>query len=257
MTYLAPSIPLGLYETIGAYLAATLDVEVGVASETGRSGPGPGSPNPFAEGSADVGFVCAPSYVWLSEAAPGSAELAGVAAVHDDERNGGMPLYFSELVVRSGSEARAFDDLLGARFAFNDDCSLSGYFSVLDKLATRDLTESFFGAVVQSGSHLRSLDMLGSGEVDCAAIDANTLQFLASHGVELDIRILETLGPFAVQPVIVRSGLDRGLKRAIAGALLGMHHASSGEPLRRYGVLRFGEVDDAHYDDVRQRMKLR
>jgi len=257
LTYLAPSIPLGLYETIGDYLAATLDVDVEVHSETGHSGPGPHTDNPFADGDADVGFVCAPSYTWLSETASRAAELVGVAPVHDDSRNEQRAVYFSELVVRPDHGARSFDELQGSRFAFNDDCSLSGYFSVLDRLAARDQDESFFGDVVQSGSHLRSLDMLADGTIDCAAIDANTLHFLDSTGAAADVRVLETLGPFAVQPVIVRSSLDAELKQSIADALLHMHYASGGEPLRRYGVLRFAEVDDAHYADVRQRMKLR
>ncbi len=257
LTYLAPGIPLGLYESIGDFLAATLDVDVSVASETTRSGPGPGTPNPFAEEQADVGFVCAPSYAWMAAQRPPSVVLAGVAPVHDDPRNDERPLYFSELVVAEDSPVQSFADLSGRRFGFNDPSSLSGYHCVLDKLAHLGKTRAFFGELRESGSHARSLEMLSEGMIDVAAIDANALTFMQSVGIDLGIRVLETLGPYPVQPVVFRASLAPELRRAIATALLEMHYASGGEPLRRFGVLRFAPVDDGHYAEVHERMKLR
>ena len=257
LTFLAPGIPLGLYESIADFLAATLDLDVTVASETARSGPGPGTPNPFADGGADVGFVCAPSYAWMAAQSCPSVVLAGVAPVHDDPRTDQRPTYFSELVVADDSPVRSFDDLEGRRFGFNDPSSLSGYHCVLDKLAHLGKSRDFFGELCESGSHARSLEMLSHGEIDVAAIDANALSFMRSVGLDLGIRVLESLGPYPVQPVVFRTSLDEGLRRDVASALLEMHYASGGEPLRRFGVLRFAEVDDAHYAEVHERMKLR
>jgi phosphate/phosphite/phosphonate ABC transporter binding protein len=257
LTYLAPGIPLGLYESIGDFLAARLDCDVTVASDASRSGPGPGSSNPFAADRADVGFLCAPSYVWMAAQTPASVELCGVAPVHDDPRNQGRPEYYAELVVHDASKVRHFDDLAGERFAFNDDSSLSGYHCVLDKLAGLGRTPDFFAELRASGSHQQSLELLAERAVDVAAIDANVLAFMRAHGMDRDIRVLETLGPFPVQPVVVRAGLAASVKRAIGDVLLEMHHASGGEPLRRFGVRCFAAVDDGHYHAVRMRMRAR
>ncbi len=257
LTFLAPGIPMGLYEVIADYLAARLDVDVVARSETSRSGPGPGTPDPFADGSADVGFVCAPSYVWMASAAKPSVRLAGVAPVHTDPRTGGRPEYYAELVVPKDSDVERFEDLAGRRFAFNDESSLSGYHCVLDKLARAGLDIGFFGHVMQSGSHHRSLELLSERRIDVAAIDANALHLVEALGFELGIRVLESLGPFPVQPVVFRATLPVEQQRAITHALLEMHHASMGEPLRRFGVERFAPVDDVHYDGVREGMRER
>jgi phosphate/phosphite/phosphonate ABC transporter binding protein len=257
LTFLSPSIPIGLYEAIADYLAASLDVDVSLASDVSRSGPGPGTANPFAEGTADVGFVCAPSYVWMADRQPPSVVLAGVAPVHDDVRNGGRPEYFSELVVHPSSAAKSFDDLAGQRFAFNDPSSLSGYHCVLDRLVGAQRDTRFFGEVRQSGSHHRSLELILAGEVDVAAIDANALHIMRDMGFEVGVRVLETLGPYPVQPVVVRRTLDPDLRGAIRAALLEMHFASGGEPLRRFGVDRFVPVEDADYNSVRDQLRAR
>ena len=54
---------------------------------------------------ADVGFMCAPGYLWLAERTPPSVELVGAACVFDDPRNAGRPVYFSDLIVPEDSPA--------------------------------------------------------------------------------------------------------------------------------------------------------
>jgi ABC-type phosphate/phosphonate transport system substrate-binding protein len=257
LTYLAPGIPLGLYEAIGDYLAARLDVDVVVASDPSRSGPGPGSADPFADGDADVGFVCAPSYLWMAALPSPSVALAGVAPIHSDPRNEGRPEYYSELVVHENSPARSFDDLAGRRFAYNDRSSLSGYHCVLDRLMRDTRDASFFSDVRCSGSHERSLGLIAAREIDVAAIDANALVNIRDMGFDLGVRVIETLGPYPVQPVVVATQVPADRREAIRDALLEMHFASGGEPLKRFGVERFGRVDDNHYRSVRDHLQAR
>ncbi|MCA9625163.1 MAG: PhnD/SsuA/transferrin family substrate-binding protein [Myxococcales bacterium] len=252
LTYLAPGLPLGLYEAIGDYLAARLDVDVELASDPSRSGPGPGSDDPFADGRADVGFVCGPSYSWMAH--QGSVDLVRAAPVHDDPRNGGGPVYFSELVVHRDAAYGSLADLEGARAVFNDPSSLSGYHCLLDALAARELTSDFFGSFEASGSHHHSLAQIADGRADVAAIDANVLTLARRDGLALPIRSIQTLGPFPVQPVVARRGLREA--PAIAEALLEMHHASGGEPLRRYGVLRFAPVEPEEYEALHEATRL-
>lgn len=252
-TYLAPSIPLALYEVVVELVGAALEREVALTSLTARSGPIPDD-NPFARGEADVGFVCAPSYLRLDRARrEPSVELSGAAPVYDDPRNEGRPVYHAEVVVRRGTRAASLADLRGARFAFNDDCSLSGYFSVLETLAELGAGPPFFSRMIGSGSHLRSLEMITAGEADCAAIDAFALRVAraAGHPAAEAVATIETLGPFAVQPVVVRASLPEGDKRAVREALLQLHERNEGR-LRAVGLCCFAAVDDGHYDRQRR-----
>jgi len=258
ITYLSPGIPIGLYWGIADHLRVTLDREVTLRSDERRSGPLPGPGDPFAEGSADVGFVCAPSYLALASHRPPSVALLGVAPVHDDPRNDGEPVYFSELVVPTDAPARRLSDLRAAHLVFNDDRSLSGYFCVLDRLASIGETQSYFGSLEASGSHVRSLEALAASQADVAAIDANAMAFIRRADPELvaAVRTIETLGPYPVQPVIVRRGLDAEVTAQVREALLTMHEGVAGETLREHGVRRFAPVDEAHYAPLRDRLGL-
>ncbi len=60
------------------------------------------------------------------------------------------PVYFSAVVVHAGHSARTFEDLFGARFAFNERISHSGYGEVRHALAMRGYTSGFFRSIVAS-----------------------------------------------------------------------------------------------------------
>lgn len=241
-TWLSPSLPLDLF-------AALADEVAGAVGRRGRldavehaSGPVPGD-DPFATGATDVGFVCAPTWEWMSAEANPSARLLGVAPVMDDPRAGGRPVYFSDVVVRDDSPARAFGELRGGRWAYNDPSSLSGCLCLGVELARRGLTADFFALRVASGSHLRSIELVRAGAVDAAAIDSNVL---ALHGGD-GLRVLESWGPYPIQPVLVRSALDEGLQRALREAFLGISPAGArGAVWTSFRLRGFAPVDGAH-----------
>ena len=55
-------------------------------------------------------------------------------------------------------------------------------------------------------------------------------------------RVVATLGPHPVQPVVVRSGLEPGLAAALRDLFLGLAEDPGGaEILTRYRILRFVE----------------
>ena len=120
----------------------------------------------LGEEGIDLAFVCSPPLIWLQGAVEAIA-----APVLADPRFNGQALYSSEVVVRSDSPYRSFEDLRGSRWAVNEPSSWSGYWVVLEKV--RDW--SFFGDVVVSGFHHRSLQLVAGGEVDAAAIDCQVL----------------------------------------------------------------------------------
>jgi ABC-type phosphate/phosphonate transport system substrate-binding protein len=239
---------LELFAACAAALEQALGRPVRLESDPTRSGPVPGEPDPFRSGSADLAFLCAPSYLWLAASAPPVVDLVPAAFVFDDPRAAGRPVYFADVVVASRSRARTFDDLRGARWVYNDPASLSGYFSVLGELHERGEGLDFFRQARPVGSHHAALEEVASGTADCAAIDSNTLLLARRRGACSDLRVVQSLGPYPVQPIVVRADLGAELKATFALALLSTHRV---EPFRsvleRCGVLRLAPVSPADY----------
>ncbi len=250
LSYLAPSIPEGLFELVAEAIAEGTGHRVAVDFETSVSGPVPGT-DPFASGRADAAFVCGPSYALLRSAGA-RVEIVPAAAVFDDPRNGGSPVYFSDVVVRRDHPARDLADLRGAVWAYNDRESLSGWHRMLARLEERRLgaAERFFSRLVASGAHVRSIALVAGGEADLSAVDSNVLllERRRDPGLDQRIRVLESWGPSPIQPVLVRSTLDSALKASIANVLLALHRdATKASRLAGFGVLRFARVDEAAY----------
>ncbi|HKO54781.1 MAG TPA: PhnD/SsuA/transferrin family substrate-binding protein [Thermoanaerobaculia bacterium] len=239
ISYLAPSIPAGFFTLVARHLEAATGVPTEVAFETRISGPLDGDDDPFADGRADVGFICSPSFRFLRGRSP--VELLPLP-VPLDARAAGRPVYFADVIVHAASAIRRFEDLRGATWGYNDRNSKSGWFSMLERTGG----EGFFDRLVHAGSHLRSLDLILTGDIDAAAIDSNTLALRQRLDPALrdQLRVLESWGPFPIQPVIIRGGV--ALKERIREALLAMHE-THGAALAEFGVARFTMGDEGTY----------
>ena len=77
------------------------------------------------------------------------------------------------------------------------------------------------------------------GEADAAAIDSNVL---ALHRPR-ELRVIESWGPFAIQPSIIRSALPEERKRGVAAALLSIRR----DELVPFGFAGFMPVAEAAY----------
>ena len=239
ITYLSPGLPLAIFEALAAHIERSIPgYEVVLHSEERVSGPERGAPEPFSSGDADVGFVCAPSYVWLKEREPPPARLLGVAPVFAEERNRGKPLYFCDVVVPRDLPADSFGDLKGRVWAYNDACSLSGYHGLLARFGSSGGPTRFFGRVLQSGSHMASIQSLFDGVADAASIDSNVLGIMMNRQPSLRerLRVIESWGPYPVQPVLIRSDLDPHLEEALRTSLL----ETEADPLTRRSLAAFG-----------------
>lgn len=187
----------------------------------------------LAKGDIDAAFVCSPPMVWL-----GPTVEAIAAPVIMPARFGGLPQYSSEVVVRRDSPAQSLADLRGARWAYNEPSSWSGYWVVLSRIGDW----SYFGEVVEAGYHARALRMVAAGVVDGAAIDCQVLAVELRDSPELQkkLRIVETLGPAPIQPLVVRSSLGPGLKDELRARLSTL----SGPVLGRFFVDHFTSPPD-------------
>lgn len=237
MTYLAPGIPLGFYETVTRSIARALGEPVELMADSRFSGPPRGEPNPLATGAADLAFACGPSYLRLA----GEVQLVPAAPVFDDPRGGGAPVYFAEVLTVAGRAERTLRELATGRVAFNDPESLSGCLSILGHLGP----DVAIGQERWSGSHEASVAMLLAGDADVCAVDSVVWRRLAAErpGLTRRLRVVEALGPFPIQPVLASRALPVATVDRIAAALLGPGPGEIGT----FGASGFAPVDDAHY----------
>jgi phosphonate transport system substrate-binding protein len=251
LSYLAPSIPAELFEVLAEELETATGSPVELSFETGVSGPSP-EDDPFAAERADLAFVCAPSYVALKEAGS-PVTLLPAAPVFDDPRAQGLPVYYSDVVVRSDRAAARFEDLGGAVWAYNDRRSRSGWLNMLARLAEighAGSPEEFFTGLVPAGSHLRSLELVAGGSADAAAIDSNTLRLVRRRepAQTARLRVLESWGPMPIQPVLAGTALPHPLRQRIAEALLRLgERPAARERLGEFGLRGFAPVEEATY----------
>ena len=254
-TWLAPGLPLGFFETIAAAVATSLDREFDLSVVEDSSGPMRPADDRFAAATTDIGFVCATSYLWLSGGEVGSVVLVPLAPVFDDPRADGRPVYFSDVVVAADGPIGSFADLAGKRVGFNDDSSLSGYISLLARLGDDGHRTDRFADFRAVGSHRSALTHIASGEIDAAAVDANALRawIREDPGRARLVRSIEALGPFPVQPIVVRASAHAALVDGVAEQLRSPALLAAVE---RFGVDGFAPIDHGYYLAVNDRIAL-
>ncbi|HEV2583069.1 MAG TPA: PhnD/SsuA/transferrin family substrate-binding protein [Ktedonobacteraceae bacterium] len=250
-TYLAP-ILYDTYQSIARYIGE----QVGAATTlvVGQS------LHDFAVGKVDVGFTCGLPYAlmvatYAKRDAPACPIELLAAPVLLGERYRGRPIYFSDVVVRSDSPYASFDDLQGCRWAYNQPESHSGWNLVCYNLLKRGKTPAFFGQLIQSGSHQRSLEMVLAGEANAAAIDSHVLDVFLARDKEAaaSLRVIDMFGPSSIPPIVVAIALDLALKRRVQDALLAMHEDPCAAGVLHEGAIaRFARVRDGEYDDLRE-----
>jgi phosphonate transport system substrate-binding protein len=223
-TFLAPGLPLGLFDGICAYLGKHLDREISLSSDERNSGPMQGDADPFRAGLADLGFLCSPSFLYLRGLNAPSVRLVPAAFAFRGPQGQGQPVYFSEVVVHENHRASGFQDLAGQSWGFNDECSLSGYFSTLFKLSELGCDSDFFKHRVRTGSHHHSLEAILEGTIQGAAVDSTVLALWKKQHPDLatQLRTIDSWGPFPIQPIVIRDSLPIELSDQIADCLLNL-----------------------------------
>jgi phosphonate transport system substrate-binding protein len=201
----------------------------------------------------DAAFVCGLAYIEMVRQS--RADLEPLAApLLIGERFSGRPTYYSDVVVHQDSPFRRFSDLRGCSWAYNEPYSHSGYGITLYRLLQLGEIDGFFGRVVEAGWHERSIQLVASGEVDASAIDCQVLAITLREQPELaaQLRVIESLGPSTIQPLVVSRRLPGWLKNAILDIVLEMHEDAEAQRFFHHGFIeRFVAVSDSSYDDLR------
>jgi phosphonate transport system substrate-binding protein len=173
-------------------------------------------------------------------------------------RYAGEAVYYSDVVVRRDSAYRAFADLKGGKWAYNEPRSHSGYGVVCFHLAGRGETFDYFGGLVEAGSHEAALGLVESGAVAGAAIDSTVLEAELARRPSLAsrVRVIDSLGPSPAPPWVISSRLPDELKRCIQNALAAMSDDPRGSQiLGAWGIAELRPVGSDDYDLMRQMMR--
>jgi phosphonate transport system substrate-binding protein len=243
-TFLAPSMEpvyAWIADAVAAELGTTADLHVG--SDYAE----------LADGRADLAFLCGLPYVRLAAAPPPTPQPIA-APVLTGERYGGRPIYYSDVIVAADSPFRSFVDLEGAAWAFNEPDSQSGFGVVRAHLARIGETRGFFGRVVQAGFHHAAIRLVAEGTVEAAAIDSQVLSIALRDepGLSDRIRLIDTLGPSTIQPVVAAPSMRADRLGAVRDALVGLAgQPGAADALGRGFLARFVPVADDDYDDIR------
>ncbi|MGH1488264.1 MAG: phosphate/phosphite/phosphonate ABC transporter substrate-binding protein [Acidimicrobiales bacterium] len=250
LSYLSPGFPASLFEALGRVVGAE------VAFDEHRSGPAPGS-DPFADGSADLGWLCATSYVDLiGRSGRETVQLVGVAWVPDDPDAEGRPFYFADLVVRPDSPVVDLSALEGCRIGCNDPISLSGYYALRLALRQRAIDPDRFADLVFTGGHQHSLDMVLAGDLDAAAVDSvvRVARSRADSAVA-GLRLVERLGPWPVQPLVASSAMsERDVLTVKQKLLEAVHRPELRRELDNAALATLTETSPEFYDALRRAM---
>ncbi|MDR3574974.1 MAG: PhnD/SsuA/transferrin family substrate-binding protein [Anaerolineaceae bacterium] len=235
-------------------LAAYLSEQLGLPVDPRLDIPWQQRESRLDEGQIDLCWICGLPYVLKADRYPSRIRLLAAPVMYA-ERYRNEPIYFSDVVVRSDSPYQHLEDLRGARWAYNEPGSQSGYNIVRYGLAKLGEKGGFFGQVVESGAHQISLQMILDGEIDGSAIDSTVLEqeLLDDPAIISQIRIIDTLGPSPIPPWVTPIDLDVETHQRLLGCMLGMQADPHGRQiLTRAGLARFSAVQDKDYDPIRE-----
>jgi len=234
-------------------LAAAIGEKLGVASEFLGGIAWQERDRLLDRGEIHVCWICGLPYVKKRREQSTIDLLA--APVMKAPRYRAQPIYYSDVLVHADSRFTTFEDLRGARWAYNEPGSHSGYGVTRYQLAVGGFGSGYFGEVVASGSHQQSLELLLRRAIDATAIDSTVLDLALAGSPELAprIRAVATWGPSPAPPWVVHQSVPSEMREALRREFLTFDRDAAGRQLLdAAGMLGFADVTDREYDAIRE-----
>jgi len=197
-------------------------------------------------GMVDIGFICGLPYIMKKADPQPSVDLLL------------KPIYYSYVIVHKDSKFDSFLGLKGSTFVFADEISNSGYNMPRAHLINLGETSGFFNKILRSGSHEESIRMVALGEADVSAVDSLVYDYdqLKKPIHVAQTKIIKTLGPAGIPPVVISTKVTATLRHKIRDILLGMKNDPAGKKILDKALVdRFTIVDDSNYDGIRKMLK--
>jgi phosphonate transport system substrate-binding protein len=236
-----------LAQTLSDYLTDALNTSIifdsKLSYETRKEG--------LLSGQISLGFTCGLLYSLLkNQGAPLQPLVAPVSRSVMDT----TPTYYSYVIVRNDSVYPTLESLEQTAFCINEWESFSGCQIMRYHLATLAKFQGFFSKVIESGSHMQSIQKVLLKQADSAAIDHTLYEYWKKNTPESawEFRVIERLGPFPMPPLVISKYVPETLKEKIQTALLQMPP----ELLSQHDVQAFQTVNDQTYDPIREAVQL-
>jgi len=157
------------------------------------------------------------------------------------------------IVVRADNRAGALEALRGARAGVNSWGSNTGMNLLRAAIAPLACGSAFFGKVIVTGSHARSLAAILSGRIDVASIDAVSLALLRDHFPRYadGIRILDWTAPTPGLPLVTGASTPPKVIGALRHALdRALSDPALTESLARLRIAGFAPLEIEDYASV-------
>lgn len=166
-------------------------------------------------------------------------------------RPDGMPTHCSFLITRADSSDVVLENLRGRRFVMNGADSNSGMNLARRLVAPWARDGRFFGEVMVSGSHLRSMEMVAEGLADTATIDCVTYGFVARYRPDLtaQLRVVCETPESPAIPFITASGTPTAIAARLTQVLIDPT-AALAAALRELAIRRVAPPRPEAYDTV-------
>ncbi|KAL8619139.1 hypothetical protein ACOMHN_019411 [Nucella lapillus] len=268
MTYLSPDIPINLFELFRDFLEKKTGMKGYLITESRWDGPPDDRTDPLTGNDADILFLSSSAFLDLKDRKKNQyMELCGAGPVHINPRASEEPVCFSDIVILSSKVTQQvykdFESLRGSRWAYCHKNSITGSLAMLSELKKRGYNANFFGNSFESGSHLKSIQMLQNGQVDVASVSSVVMAaYRISHPQRAEgLSVLCSLGPFPIYTIVFNSRLPTDLKNQMTKALQTMGtedgHKWAGQFLL-LGVKGFARITEESFtleSDVTENVK--
>jgi phosphonate transport system substrate-binding protein len=146
----------------------------------------------------------------------------------------GETTYQSVVLVSASIRAATILDLRGKRFASADIISTTGWlFPAMLLMDAHEDPSRFFGKLMITGSHDRSLEAVVNGYVDAAAVHGIVYEQMVSENPSIlkKVRVLIKSPPFGIPPVVVHPKMNPALKEEVQSVLLKMNEDEVGKQI--------------------------
>ncbi|MEA3373006.1 MAG: phosphate/phosphite/phosphonate ABC transporter substrate-binding protein [Campylobacterota bacterium] len=196
----------------------------------------------------DVAFSCSGPYVEGHERF--GLELLVIPQAY------GKTTYNAYILAHKDSPIQRLEDLRGKRFAFTDPHSNTGRLVPTFMLSQMKQTpEKFFSKTTFTYAHDKSIQAVAEKVVEGASVHSLIWEYANSTDpiFTKQTKIIARSDPYGIPPVVVRPGLKQEVKERLKKTFLSLHEEpKSKEILEKMKVDRFVEIEDAHYNTIRE-----
>ncbi len=200
-------------------------------------------------GDVKIAFLCSGPYV--KDKAKFGAELLVAPQSY------GQPFYHAYILVHKDSPIKDMAGLRGKKFAFTDPKSNTGKL-VPTYMVAKDFNETpekFFGEVIYTRSHDKSVEAVAKKLVDGSSVDSLIYDYAAKKNpiYTSETKIIRKSPPYGIPPVVVRKDIEPALRDKVKNAFLKMHEDPVGRAILD-GIMvdKFIVPKDSDYNSVRE-----